>query len=80
MKIVADKDIPFLEGVFEPYADVVYKQGGEISREDVMDADVLIVHQSTLWFPAHSNGWAVCLVLVLAMHPNAFWIKSTLYR
>jgi hypothetical protein len=27
MKIVADRFIPFLEGVFEPYAEVVYKDG-----------------------------------------------------
>ena len=34
MKIVADMHIPFLEGVFEPYAEVVYKPGTEITRED----------------------------------------------
>ena len=30
MKIVADIDVPFLKGVFEPWADVVYKKGTEI--------------------------------------------------
>ena len=47
MKIVADADIPFLEGVFEPYADVMYKKGDQIVREDLMDADVLIVRTRT---------------------------------
>ena len=47
MKIVADREIPFLAGVFEPYAEVVYKQGDEISRDDVLDADVLIVRTRT---------------------------------
>lgn len=47
MKIVADKDIPFLEGVFEPYAEVFYKQGDSIMKEDVADADVLIVRTRT---------------------------------
>ena len=47
MKIVADIDIPFLEGVFEPYAEVVYKKGDHIVREDVVDADVLIVRTRT---------------------------------
>ena len=47
MKIVADKDIPFLEGVFEPYADVVYIKGDQIVREDLLDADVLIVRTRT---------------------------------
>ena len=47
MKIVADADIPFLEGVFEPYADMRYKKGDQIVREDLMDADVLIVRTRT---------------------------------
>ena len=47
MKIVADKYIPFLEGVFEPYAEVVYKDGMEICRGDVADADVMIIRTRT---------------------------------
>ena len=47
MKIVADANIPFLEGVFEPYAEVVYKDGREIRREDCLDADVLITRTRT---------------------------------
>lgn len=47
MKIVADMDVPFLQGVFEPYAEVVYKEGRLISRADVMDADVLIIRTRT---------------------------------
>ncbi len=47
MKIVADIDVPFLKGVFEPYAEVIYKKGIEISREDVTDADALIVRTRT---------------------------------
>ena len=47
MKIVADRNIPFLEGVFEPYAEVVYRDGKEISREDVADADVLVIRTRT---------------------------------
>ena len=47
MKIVADRNIPFLEGVFEPYAEVIYRDGKEISREDVADADVLVIRTRT---------------------------------
>ena len=47
MKIVADKNVPFLEGVFEPYADVVYINGKDISREDLMDADAMIIRTRT---------------------------------
>ena len=47
MKIVADRNIPFLEGVFEPYAEVVYIDGSQILREDVLDADALIIRTRT---------------------------------
>ena len=47
MKIVADKHIPFLEGVFEPYAEVVYKDGKDITHEDIIDADALIIRTRT---------------------------------
>ena len=47
MKIVADKNIPFLEGVFEPYAEVVYIDGNLITHEDVIDADALIIRTRT---------------------------------
>ena len=47
MKIVADKNIPFLEGVFEPYADVVYIDGRDITRDYIIDADVLVIRTRT---------------------------------
>ncbi len=47
MKIVADQAVPFLHGVFEPYADVVYKEGMEINADDVRDADALIIRTRT---------------------------------
>ena len=33
MKIVADDKIPFLRGVLEPFADVVYVPGKKFRRE-----------------------------------------------
>lgn len=47
MKIVIDSGIPFIRGVFEPYADVAYIAGRSIGREDVLDADALIVRTRT---------------------------------
>ena len=48
MKIVIDKAIPFIEGVFEPYVqDIVYKEGSAINRNDVMDADALVIRTRT---------------------------------
>ena len=47
MKIVADKHIPFLEGVFEPYAEVVYIDGRSINHDDIIDADALVIRTRT---------------------------------
>ncbi len=47
MKFVVDKTIPFIEHLFEPYADVVYLEGKDISSDDVRDADGLVIRTRT---------------------------------
>jgi erythronate-4-phosphate dehydrogenase len=47
LKIVIDKDIPFIRGVFEPYANVLYIEGNQIAATDVYDADALIIRTRT---------------------------------
>lgn len=47
MKIVIDKAIPFVRGVFERWADVVYLSGTAIGPADVRDADALVVRTRT---------------------------------
>lgn len=47
MKIVIDNKIPFIEGVFEPFAEVVYVLGNKIDSVVVKDADALIVRTRT---------------------------------
>ncbi len=47
MKIIADDKIPFLRGVLEPYADVVYVPGKKIDRNIVRNADALLVRTRT---------------------------------
>jgi erythronate-4-phosphate dehydrogenase len=47
MKIVADDKIPFLRGALEPFADVIYMPGREISRTAVKDADALVIRTRT---------------------------------
>ena len=47
MLILADSRIPFLKGVFEPYADVRYLEPGEFTPETVRDADALIIRTRT---------------------------------
>jgi erythronate-4-phosphate dehydrogenase len=49
MKIVIDSDIPFLEGVFEPYFNVVrYVKGALLDRSSIIDADALIIRTRTI--------------------------------
>jgi len=63
MKFVADKAIPFLEGVFEPYGvTVVYKDGKSIEREDLLDAEVLITRTRTRCDAALLEGTAVRMI------------------
>jgi erythronate-4-phosphate dehydrogenase len=47
MKVVVDDRIPFIKGVLEKYAEVVYLEGSKISRKDLLDADALIIRTRT---------------------------------
>lgn len=47
MKFVIDSAIPYLQGVLEPFAQVVCLPGREIGAADVRDADALIVRTRT---------------------------------
>lgn len=62
MKIVADSAIPFLKGVFEPYAATVYKDGRAICRDDLFDADVLITRTRTRCNAELLEGTAVQVI------------------
>ena len=62
MKIVADQSIPFLQGVFEPYSEVVYLPGGDIAPADVRDADALIIRTRTRCDAALLEGSSVRLI------------------
>lgn len=62
MKIVADKHIPFLEGVFEPYAEVVYIDGRAITHDDIVDADALVIRTRTRCNAALLDGTKVRMI------------------
>lgn len=47
MKVIIDSAIPYIKGVLEPYAEVVYRAGGGFTAEDVRDADALIIRTRT---------------------------------
>lgn len=47
MKIIIDNAIPYINGILEPYAEVCYKKGSEITATDVKECDGLIVRTRT---------------------------------
>ena len=47
IKIMVDDAVPFIKGVFEPYAEVAYKAGKEICRDDLMDVDAMVIRTRT---------------------------------
>ena len=47
MKVIIDKYVPFVEGVLEPYAEVVYADPADINPQTVKDVDALIVRTRT---------------------------------
>ncbi len=47
MKIVADAHIPFLKGVLEPFAEVLYLPGSSIAPHHLKGADALLVRTRT---------------------------------
>ena len=47
MKILIDSAIPYIKGVFEPYAEVVYLDGKAFKPQDVASADALIIRTRT---------------------------------
>ena len=47
MKIVIDQAIPFIRGVFENYAEVLYRDGSSICPADIKDADALVIRTRT---------------------------------
>lgn len=62
MKIVVDKAIPFINGVFEPFAEVCYFDGGSINRSCLADADALITRSRTRCDKSLLEGTSVKII------------------
>ena len=59
MKIIIDDKIPFIKGVLEPYAEVVYLPGSMFAHGNVFDADALIIRTRTKCDEALLKGSSV---------------------
>ena len=80
MKIVADNKIPFLKGVFEPVAEVVYISGASIKKEDIIDADAIIVRTRTLCNAQLLEGTSVKMVATATIGTDHFdipWLEKS---
>lgn len=76
MLIVADSKIPYLEDVFEPYADMRYLDPGEFTPETVRDADALIIRTRTKCDAAlleHSRVRIVATATIGTDHIDTDW-------
>jgi erythronate-4-phosphate dehydrogenase len=79
MKIVCDNKIPFLRGVFEPYAEVVYLPGGETTPAVVRDADAVVTRTRTRCDAALLAGSAVRVVATATIgydHIDTAWCEA----
>ncbi|MDR2042008.1 MAG: 4-phosphoerythronate dehydrogenase [Tannerella sp.] len=79
LKVVADDKIPFLRGVLEPYAEVVYLPGAEITRDEVADADALFTRTRTKCNAALLKGSRVRLVATATIgydHIDTAWCEA----
>ena len=47
IKIIADRNIPFLKGVLEPFCEVKYMAGNEIGRKELTGTDALLIRTRT---------------------------------
>jgi len=79
MKIVCDNKIPFLRGVFEPYAEVVYLPGAETTSGVVRDADAIVTRTRTQCDAALLAGSSVRVIATATIgydHIDTAWCEA----
>ncbi len=80
MKVVADNKIPYLTGVLEPFVDVVYLPGDQITKEHLMDADALLIRTRTKCNKELLNGTPVKFIATATIgfdHIDTDWCKQS---
>ena len=79
MKIVCDDKIPFLRGVLEPFAEVVYLPGKQTTPEVVRDADAIITRTRTKCDAALLAGSSVKVIATATIgfdHIDTAWCEA----
>ena len=62
MKVIIDRAIPYIQGILEPYAEVVCRDGAAFSPAEVSNADILIIRTRTRCDEALLAGSSVKLI------------------
>ena len=62
MKIIVDKNIPYLKGIAEHFGDVTYLEGAAFNKEAIKDADTLIVRTVTRFHEKNLSGSNIKLI------------------
>jgi len=60
--IIADDHIPFLKGVLEPFAKIIYTKGGQIDHKLALQADGLVIRTRTFCNASLLEGTPVRLI------------------
>ena len=79
LKIVCDDKIPFIRGVFEPYAEVLYLPGRETTAETVRDAGAIITRTRTICNRQLLEGSDVKVIATATIgydHIDTVWAES----
>lgn len=79
MKIVCDNKIPFLKGVLEPYAEVIYLPGKDTTPETVKDADAIITRTRTICNESLLKGSSVKVIATATIgfdHIDTKWCEE----
>jgi erythronate-4-phosphate dehydrogenase len=79
MKIVADDKIPFLQGVLEPFCDVIYLPGQDITRDHLIDADALLIRTRTKCNEKLLKGTKVKFITTATIgydHIDTIWCEN----
>ena len=79
MKIVIDDKIPFIKGVLEPYAEVVYLPGSVFAHGHIADADALIIRTRTKCDESLLKGTSVKFIATATIgydHIDTEWCEA----
>ena len=79
IRLLIDRDIPFIKGIFEPYAEVIYLNGREMDCAKVKDADALIIRTRTRCNKAllsGSNVRAIATATIGYDHIDTDWCQT----